>query len=123
MKVAIRSRCGSNFFTAFRTIGKNLTVVGKRRRQLTKELFILFWISFRFVLNLVRSNLTTDTGTEERRDISKQIVVGNVLKINPNCLKERLKTNSKGWGDNYVGKKFGVNYTIIGRIFWYRMEF
>ena len=22
-----------------------------------------------------------------------------------------------------VGKKLGVNYTIIGRVFWYRMEF
>ena len=31
LKVAICSRCCSNFFTEFRTISKNLTVVGKRR--------------------------------------------------------------------------------------------
>ena len=39
----------------------------------------------------------------------------------------RLKTNSKRWGDMRlslkVGKKFGANYTIIGRVFGYRMEF
>ena len=51
-ELAICSRCCSSFFTAFRTISKNLTVVGKRRRQLKKKLFILLW-------NLVRSNLTT----------------------------------------------------------------
>ena len=46
LKVAICSRCCSNFFNAFRTVSKNLTVVWKRRRQLKKKLFILFWISF-----------------------------------------------------------------------------
>ena len=30
------SRCCSNFFTAFRTIGKNLTIIGKGRKQLKK---------------------------------------------------------------------------------------
>ena len=37
----------------------------------------------------------------------------------------RLKTNSKGWGDMRlslkVGKKFRVNYTIICRVFGYRL--
>ena len=63
LKAAICSRCCSNFFTAFSTISKNLTVVGKRR-QLKKKLFILLWISFRFFI-LVGSNLTTGTGIDQ----------------------------------------------------------
>ena len=62
-----------------------------------------------------------------RRDISKQRVVGNALNISPICQEVRLKTHSKGWADMRlsikVRKKFGVNYTIIGRGFWYVMEF
>ena len=38
------------FFIAFRTISKDFTVVGIRRRQLKKWLFILFGVNFRFFL-------------------------------------------------------------------------
>ena len=38
----------------------------------------------------------------------------------------RLKTNSKRWGDMRLSLKvikiFGVNYTVIGRVFWGIME-
>ena len=74
----------------------------------------------------MRSNLTTGTGIHQG-ETSVSRVGGNALSINPSCMKVRLKTNSKGWGGMRlslkVGKKFRVNYTIIRRIFGYRMEF
>ena len=96
-------------------------MVGKRRRQLKKKLFILLWISLRFFeFREIKSH--TRFRDIPRRDVSKQRVVGNALNINPSCLKVRLKTNSKGWGDMRlslkVEKKIGVSYTIIGRVFW-----
>ena len=98
----------------------------KKKTAQEKVYSILFWISFRFFF-LLRSNLMTGTGIDQGELSVSRETFGNALNTNLNCLKVRLKTNSKGWGDMKlslkVGNKFRVNYTIIGKVFWYKMEF
>ena len=112
------------FSTTFRAITKNLTAISKRRMWFKKKVSILFWISVRFFkLSEIESH--NKNRDRPRRNISKQRVLGNALSINPSCLK--VKANSEGSGDVRlilkVGKKFGIHYTIMNRLFWYRIEF